>query len=161
VSKLEHEITGMIKIVYVSQTFSFYSSFRVSINIACLHPKFGEKTPKQLLEEMKKEEEDGEIDIHLKEYVQQRNRARQSPFPTFVLELRATPPIVPTQVSSSPSTASDPMKRPENDKPVDSAEIAKLEALFGLPAATKLPMSDMRNDDEDVFYDQLSMVRFQ
>ena len=75
---------------------------RISINIACLHPRFGEKTPKQILEEMRKEEEEGEIDVNLKEYVQQRNRARQSPFPTFVLEVRATPPMTPpTQVSSS------------------------------------------------------------
>jgi hypothetical protein len=111
---------------------------------------------------MRKEEEEGEIDVNLKEYVQQRNRARQSPFPTFVLEVRATPQMTPTQVSppSTPTSSmqeSDSIQRSFPEKGGDSADIAKLQALFGLPAATKRPTVE-KNTDEDDFYDQLSMV---
>ena len=117
---------------------------------------------------MKKEEDEGEIDVNLKEYVLQRNRARQSPFPTFVLEVRASPPIFPTQVtSSSPSltTSSTPSSIEGSadtfPKGGDAADIAKLKALFGLPAATKNPTLNVveENTTEDDFYDQLSMVR--
>ena len=65
----------------------------VGINIASLHPNYGKKTPEETLADMKKDEEDGEVDLNLKEYIEKRARARQSPYPTIVLEVKAMPPV--------------------------------------------------------------------
>ena len=64
----------------------------VAINCAHLHPKFGEQSPEQKLQEMKEEEAAGEVDVNLEQYKIARQLARRSPYPTVVLEVRATPP---------------------------------------------------------------------
>ncbi len=60
----------------------------VSVNCAHLHPKFGEPTPEEELEEMKNEDLDGEVDLNLKAYKEKRLLARRSPYPTIVIEVR-------------------------------------------------------------------------
>ena len=62
----------------------------VSISLAHLHPDFGKKTSAEILAEMKKEDEEGEVDVNAEEYRELRNRARQSPYPSLVLEVMAS-----------------------------------------------------------------------
>jgi len=52
----------------------------VSVNCAHLHPSFGEKTPEEAMQELKDEEEAGEVDLNYEEYKKKRILARQSPF---------------------------------------------------------------------------------
>lgn len=119
----------------------------VSVNCAHLHPRFGEKTPEQVLQEMKEEEQAGEIDLHYEEYKEKRLLARRSPYPTIVIEVRAVPP--PDFGEASPTTQS---KEAESDA-ISKADIQKLEALFGKSAHFNHPTKELSPDEEeDAFY---------
>jgi hypothetical protein len=130
----------------------------VSVNCAHLHPNFGEKTPEQELEEMKAEEEAGEVDLNYKEYQKQKQAARRSPYPTIVVEVRAHPP---PNFGASPS----PMRQAQANKPtgggeeesssstVTAEDIQKLEALFGQSAHMNHPTKHLTaKDEEEDFY---------
>jgi len=132
----------------------------VSVNCAHLHPNYGEKTSKEIMEEMKKEEEEGEVDMHLKEYKERRLQARRSPYPTLVLEVRALPP--PDFGESTPPPPAEAMQQEEEvDGKVTSDDIKKLEALFGKSVALDHPASskdqDEDDDDDDDFYARIGM----
>ena len=43
-------------------------------------------------EEMKKEDEGGEIDVNYQEFKRQRDLARRSPYPSVIVEVQSTPP---------------------------------------------------------------------
>ena len=120
----------------------------MSVNCAHLHPKFGEQTPEETLEEMKKEEEEGEIDLNLKAYKEKRLLARRSPYPTVVIEVRSTPP---------PDFSSQPLKqdtRPEER--VTSEDIQRLEALFGKSPTFDHPTKEKSyKEEEDDFYNAI------
>ena len=64
----------------------------VSINCAHLHPKYGEKSPNEIVAEMTAEDFAGETDVNLIEYRNRRDEARRSPYPSVIVEVRATPP---------------------------------------------------------------------
>ena len=127
----------------------------MSINAAGLHPNFGAKTAEEMLRDLQEEEETGEVDLNLKEYKERRNKARQSPFPSIVIEVRATPPIdfgpgSPPQ-SQQPKKAQPPVPAPSKD------DLERLEALFGMSAAKKTSVA--YNEDEEVdFYDSIGKV---
>lgn len=135
----------------------------VSVNCAHLHPSFGEKTPEEAMQELKDEEEAGEVDLNYEEYKKKRILARQSPFPTVVIEVRAAPP--PDFGASSPqsqqqrdpaaSTASGDKENNNSDKEgVTAADVARLEALFG-KSAQLAKDSEITDNDEDGFYNSI------
>jgi hypothetical protein len=117
-----------------------------------MHPQFGAKTQQEILEELQEEEARGEIDMNLRAYKETRMMARRSPYPTLVLEVKATPsPIdfgermVPTTITTS---------QEEEEEKITTDDIQKLEALFGKSAALHVHESD-RNDEDD-FYNAIS-----
>ena len=72
----------------------FVVQISVSINGACLHPKYGEKTPKELMEELEQYGEDSHDEVLKKLANSKRiNQARRSPYPTLVIEIQASPPL--------------------------------------------------------------------
>lgn len=117
----------------------------VSISLAHLHPDFGKKTSAEILADMKKEDEEGEVDVNAEEYRELRNRARQSPYPSLVLEVMASPP--PDFGSNKPeaSLGEDESKGKVNE--ISSADIKKLEQLFG-QAATDHPVEEPKSADD-------------
>jgi hypothetical protein len=117
----------------------------VSVNCAHLHPKFGEKTPEQELKELKEEEEAGEVDLNLQEYKKRRLQARQSPYPSVVVEVRAmVPPDFPPPPQASP-VSPNPIEDVD-EKAIDSEFIQNLEALFARSTLQK----------DGGFYDSIS-----
>lgn len=128
-----------------------FCSTSVSVNCAHLHPKFGEKSPEQELQELRREEEDGEVDLNLIEYQERRLQARRSPYPSVVVEVRAMPP--PKYTPPPPSGRESPRdiedddddKSASDDFDIDSDFVNQLEALFS--------KSSLRNDGD--LYDSL------
>ena len=105
-------------------------NWSVAINCAHLHPNFGERTPAQQLQDMKDEDDAGEIDVNLEQYKKMRVQARQSPYPTVVIEVRAQPA---PDFSESPAPSAK--QQPAGGNGVSAADIQRLEALFGKQAA--------------------------
>ena len=144
----------------------------MSVNCAHLHPDFGKKTSQDILKEMKQEEETGEVDLHAQEYAKKRMLARQSPYPTVVLEVRAQPapnfgaqqhpPTKPTAAAEVPvdedgDDAGDYNRMDLLQKDVTSADIQKLEALFGKAAVTEKNVSEEGTSSTDGdFYDAIA-----
>ena len=118
----------------------------VSVNCAHLHPKFGDRTPEEELEEMKNEDQDGEVDLNLKAYKEKRLLARRSPYPTIVIEVRSTPP--------PDFGASTTEQQPHEEDKITSQDIQRLEALFGKSAALDHPTKNKPQDEND-FYDAI------
>lgn len=147
----------------------------VSVNCAHLHPDFGKKTAEEALQEMKEEEERGETALHAKDYAEKRLLARQSPYPTIVLEVRATPPpdFGAFALPQPPPMATDEDATEDEDEDEDTpqaysynrkellqmevtaADMQKLEALFGQGAAKDHPakQTGKNRKKEDSFYD--------
>mmetsp|Transcript_19926 Transcript_19926/g.30783 ORF Transcript_19926/g.30783 Transcript_19926/m.30783 type:complete len:485 (-) Transcript_19926:257-1711(-) len=126
----------------------------VSVNCAHLHPKFGEKTPEQILEEMKQEEEEGEVDLNLKAYKERREAARRSPYPTLVMEVMASPPPdfgnhFKAQQEQHEQEAAPAQPDQDEASDVTSKDIQKLEALFGQSAAMNHPKNEKSSSPED------------
>ena len=120
----------------------------VSVNCAHLHPKYGQLSSKQELQQMKKDED--EVDLNYKEYMERRQLARRSPYPTIVIEVRATPP--PDFTRSPPSSAAL-LQQQEESNVVTAKDIQKLEALFGKSAHMAHPSNEVSPEqEEDAFY---------
>lgn len=115
----------------------------ISINCAHLHPRYGEPTPEETLAALKKEEESGEIDLHLQEYKKRRDEARRSPYPSVIVEVQSTPP---PDFNAAPKSEMQ-IVGVDRDESVTSEDVRRLEALFSMSAATK------KSDDD--FYDAL------
>jgi hypothetical protein len=104
-----------------------------------LHPKFGEKTVEQQLKELQEEEEQ-EVDLNLQEYIARRLQARQSPYPSVVVEVRSMPP--PEFTPPPPSGPETPQAIEDDDtsaedEPITSEFIQQLEALFSKSSLQK------------------------
>lgn len=132
----------------------------VSINCAHLHPQYGTPSPEEQLRALKHEEEEGEVDLNRLEFKRRRDEARRSPYPSLIVEVQSTPPVDFGRSSSS----SNGMRRDEEaleaavemetasssnnvDADVTSDDVRKLEALFGMSAATK--------SADDTFYEAI------
>jgi len=119
----------------------------VSVNCAHLHPKYGEKTPEQELQELQEEELQGEaVDLNLQMYKKQRLLARRSPYPSVVIEVRSmappkfTPPQPTGRTVSPKSLDSDKIDIDEGETDdssggaetpkIDTDYVNQLEALF-------------------------------
>lgn len=144
----------------------------VSVNCAHLHPDFGKKTAEETLQQMKEEEEQGEVDLHAQEYAEKRLQARRSPYPCVVVECKSSPPpdfgnhAIPQPPPAAVSEEDDDDDNHEVDynynrkellrKEVTSADIQALEAMFGLAAATDHPVHGGGSKGEDSgFYDSI------
>jgi len=156
--------------------FFFYmnKNCSVSVNCAHLHPKFGEKTPEEELQDLKDEEAAGEVDVNEQQMREMRTRARQSPYPTIVLEVRAEPPQdwrtqaaprkpqvvaeIPVDEDDDDDVTSDYYYNRKEllSKTITPDDIRKLEALFGKAAVVEKNVADGgmidHKDDEDAFY---------
>lgn len=129
----------------------------VSINCAHLHPRFGELTERQRLQEMKDEEDAGEVDVHLEAYKKKRLQARRSPYPTVCIEVRATPPADFGAAGPPPSMTQEDSaaEQAADSNKVTSEDVHKLEALFGksaiVPNQERTP-----KEEENAFYDAIA-----
>ena len=135
-----------------------FKSSSVSISLAHLHPDFGKKTSAEIMAEMKKEDEEGEVDVNAEKYREMRNRARQSPYPSFVMEVLASPP--PDFGNNKAPLTVEESKGNVND--ISSADIKKLEQLFG-QAATDHPVEEPKsaNDldaEEEAFWNSFGKL---
>jgi len=164
--KLEQELEGEASV-----------DWSVSVNCAHLHPDFGKKTAEETLQQMKEEEEQREVDLHAQEYAEKRLLARQSPYPSIVVEVRATRPLdwganaMPPP--PMPSAEEDATEDEEEDTPqeynynrkellekeVTTADVNRLEALFGKAAAKDHPKDAKKGlsegKEENNFYDAI------
>ena len=112
-----------------------------AVNMAHLHPGFGgaDDTKKVAIEN-----EDPKIAA----YREKKMKARRSPYPSIVIEVRATPPIkAPERLQSKDSKLA-----PKSE--VTKEDLQKLEALFGKSASTKEDV-----DPEEEFYKAIEKVR--
>ena len=109
-------------------------------------------TPNEELASMKHEEQEGEVDVNLQEYKKRRDEARRSPYPSVIVEVQSSPP--PNFGAAESSSVANKKEEVEKkvDEDVTSEDVRKLEALFGMSAATKKA--------DDSFYDALGEVSF-
>jgi hypothetical protein len=139
-----------------SDSPKFMDNWSVSVNCAHLHPSFGERSPAEQIQDL----EEIEVDLNYQDYQRKKQMARRSPYPTVVVEVRATPsPEFSKQTGPSidreklkelhnwlkkPANSGDADEDDEEDDdeeegdldtPVTSADIAKLEALLGKSAS--------------------------
>lgn len=119
----------------------------VSINCAHLHPQYGELSPEEQLEAMKLEEEAGEVDLNLQAYKKRRNEARRSPYPSVIVEVMSTPP---------PEYTSPRMTyiREEGEEQITNEDIARLNALLNLNAASTKKDGDFYDALGEAFADK-------
>jgi hypothetical protein len=102
------------------------------------------------LQEMKEEEEAGEVDLNLQAYKEKRLLARRSPYPTIVVEVRSTPP---PDFSPKPKKAT---QQPPPEENVTADDIQKLEALFGRSATFDHPTTPKSpKEEENDFYNAI------
>lgn len=116
----------------------------IAINCAHMHPQYGDRTVQQQMEDLRNEEAAGEVDVNLEAYKTTKLAARRSPYPSIVIEVRATPS---PDFGTAPATASAATTDTGN---VSSDDIQKLEALFGKTAAM-----EKESDGEATFWDQI------
>jgi hypothetical protein len=128
------------------------SAWNVAINCAHMHPKYGERTIKQKIEELKAlDAAGGEVDVNLEAYKAMRLAARRSPYPSIVIEVRATPtPDFGTAAPQVPPPAAV-TKSAVGGGQVSWEDIQKLEALFGKSAA----VDKGQRTGEAAFWDQI------
>jgi hypothetical protein len=138
----------------------------VAVNCAHLHPQFGMKSVEQELQELKnKKEMQAEKepeDLDFQAYQEKRLLARRSPYPTIVIEVRASPYAPPDMYSSSSPTQTDSSSSSSSavdDKKVTPETIQRLEALFGRSPHFRdqqpQPPAKMVSRDQD-FFDALT-----
>ncbi len=125
--------------------YSYQTS--VHINGACLHPKYGEKTPKEMMEEF------DQIDPKNMESEVQRitrlNQARRSPYPTIIIEIQASPPL------SEEEMRAQEKEKSENEDILKEI-VMKLESIFAKSAVLHKKMEG--NNNEDQLFDSIGNV---
>ena len=134
------------------------SSYSFNINGASLHPRYGEKTPKEIIEELEKFEAEGEIDLNLVEQTKRKNQARRSPYPTLIIELQATPPI-PVDATYDPIPSLTDEEDDLTKRGVLKDVVGKLESIFAKSAVLH-KKTEIKKSGEDAFYDAISTVSF-
>jgi len=145
----------------ITNDSSTMTNWDTSVSCAHLHPKFGTKTPQQILRGII-EEEDDEIDIHLQDRNKKINAARQSPYPTIVIEVKSIPlrKKFEEEFVKFLSKIDYPPSKVEEDEGISVSDVQKLEALFGKPAHIKpeATENDDENDNEDRFWDSIGKL---
>ena len=127
---------------------SMEKEWNVRINGACLHPKYGEKSPKELMEEFEKMEQE-----NIEEEVQKMtrlNNARRSPYPTIIVEIQAAPPLSEEEMKYQAKNNGD------NDDDLErqgllSEIVTKLESIFAKSAALHKKMEEKKDSEEELF----------
>ncbi len=84
---------------------------------------------------MQQEDNEGEVDLNLEEYKRRRLQARQSPYPSVVVEVRAMVP--PEFTPPPPSGPETPNPIEDVEAPIDSDFVQSLEALFSKSSLQK------------------------
>lgn len=130
--------------------------FSVSVNCAHLHPNFGGKTPEQILQELKDEESAGEVDVNLQAYKMKRALARQSPYPTIVIETRASPTFPPPDFQNARPPLAPQKGASQQEDGVTSDVVSELEALFRMSAVHPKHDQMSLEEQEDAFYDAIA-----
>lgn len=117
---------------------------RISVNGASLHPDY--QTPKQILDQM---ELQGLLDIEEnRQILERKNRARKSPYPTLVIEVKA-----------EPQSEDVIMEKKETNKvelvgALDDV-VKRLESIFAMSAAMHKRGKD---GNEDMFFNAIGLV---
>ena len=121
-------------------------SWMTAVNMAHLHPHYGLDI---------EEEVDPNEDLKITSYRKQRLKARQSPYSTCVIEVRATPPMPMREESSIDERRrkSGQEKANEESQSVTTEDLQKLEALFGKSIQTRTS-----KDAEESFYSSIGKV---
>lgn len=137
------------------------SDWSTSINMAQMHPKFGDLTPEQRLAEEMEKDQRGEVDLNYEKFKERRRQSRRSPYPTVVVEVKANPPV--DYREEDRMQASQSNKYPEagqNDpEEVTRSDLNKLEALFSQSATFAHPeeeSADENESGEDAFYNAIA-----
>ncbi len=132
----------------------------VSINGASLHPCYGEKTPKEIIDELEEIEEDGMLDLNKVEGMRRRNQARRSPYPTLIIEVQASPPGENdiNDRKSPPQSASDDDDNDLSRRGVLNDIVLKLESIFAKSAAIHKKNDIKEENSEDSFYKAIGRV---
>lgn len=137
--------------------------FSVAINCAHLHPSFGQQQQQISSTTRSKTMEDDQVENDPKyiEYQKQRLLARQSPYPTIVVEVRVTPTpdffIDTTTVANTAATASKSYLSNPDRGSVSLSDIQKLEAIFSKSAHIKEvePPKEQQTYTDDYLWDHL------
>jgi len=126
-----------------------------SLNLAHLHPQFG--FPSSQEDSKKTNEDEGGIDFNLEEYKKKKLMARRSPFPTFVIEVRSSPPFEREEKKPSQRSSSK-KKETSQENSVSKADVNKLEALFGKAVTfenEKAGEEITEDKDDEAFYESI------
>eukprot|EP00586_Coscinodiscus_wailesii_P015323 CAMPEP_0172513486 /NCGR_PEP_ID=MMETSP1066-20121228/252855_1 /TAXON_ID=671091 /ORGANISM="Coscinodiscus wailesii, Strain CCMP2513" /LENGTH=448 /DNA_ID=CAMNT_0013293773 /DNA_START=178 /DNA_END=1524 /DNA_ORIENTATION=+ len=123
-----------------------------TVNMAHLHPQYGILTPEETLAQEQKDDVDGEVDLNLQAYKEARLKARQSPHPTLVIEVRTTPAMA---IPEEPQVMKNELPKEEG---VSIEDMKKLEALFGKSATFEHEESAKRNK-EDALWDAIGKTK--
>lgn len=115
-----------------------------SVNMAHLHPLFG----------FDEEDPSNSEDPKVTAYKKKRMEARRSPYPTCVIEVRATPPM-PIESTKSKTSRRKRMQKVDKEEDASSREqLRKLEALFGKSAE-----KESSSNAEESFYDSIGKTK--
>jgi len=105
----------------------------------------------------------------LRNYLEKRKQARQSPYPTIIIEVRATPPM--SFDGSDPAFDDSTKSKQANEesitkKSITKNDLLKLETLMGMPAASNYLTSFIEGEGSigsedigDVFETPLSLAK--
>jgi len=137
-----------------------------SVSMAQLHPNYGELTPEQRLTKEAEEAKRGEVDLNYEAYEVKRMKARQSPYPTVVLEVKSMPPMEIPQDEMRGRNARDSARtgslgNKEESSEVTRADLNKLEALFSQSATFAHPGEQSDEGNEEDFYDSIAKTGIQ
>ncbi len=148
-------MSDIYEFTHIGYIYVCHWCYRVSVNCAHLHPRYGEKTPEQELKELQEEEAQGEVDVNLEMYKKQRIIARRSPYPSVVIEVRSMPP--PEYTPPPPSGPVSPKSVDEIDlessDDIDADFVNKLEALFSKSTLDNSSTSKSSKDGD--FYESI------
>lgn len=155
--------------VSIEKMETMEKEWNVSINGASLHPRYGEQTPKEIIEELEQFEREGEMDMNKIHIMRRRNLARRSPYPTLIVEVQASPPqfidgdsyrrLGGSSSGSSPLDSSLPTSDDDDDdlarRGVLQDVVLKLESIFAKSAALHKRTEVKEENSEDSFYNAI------
>lgn len=127
VEKLERESSGLMK----------EKDWDVKVSGASLHPDYSYATA----EEVKRMEGDGDMTEKQKQMLEKKNRARRSPYPTLIVEVKAEPALTKKTIRFEGDGMDDIVK--------------KLESIYAMSAALH---KKSESTQEDIFYNAIGAI---